>query len=221
MKHHRSSWIFPVIYIHPEPHVVSHRRSKHTVVAYRDAIYVFGGDNGWVLPVTGICPYCKLHCIIIQPFVVQQEEHVKWFAAVWCEGLLMVSVRLQPLLNSTVKKQTQYDDWALTCFYRAFTTGTPPAPRYHHSAVVYGSSMFVFGNLINLTVHPFFPFRSKWCCCNFFALLYFRWLHWRHILKFKPEKQKWPFWVQVCYRTVDRMESGGEVMYCKRFFKTI
>ena len=23
------------------------RRSKHTVVAYRDAIYVFGGDNGW------------------------------------------------------------------------------------------------------------------------------------------------------------------------------
>lgn len=31
--------------------------------------------------------------------------------------------------------------------YRAFTTGTPPAPRYHHSAVVYGSSMFVFGKL--------------------------------------------------------------------------
>uniref|UniRef100_A0A8C4TKF5 Leucine zipper like post translational regulator 1 n=1 Tax=Erpetoichthys calabaricus TaxID=27687 RepID=A0A8C4TKF5_ERPCA len=29
--------------------------------------------------------------------------------------------------------------------FRAFTTGTPPAPRYHHSAVVYGSSMFVFG----------------------------------------------------------------------------
>uniref|UniRef100_A0A8C3PW59 Leucine zipper like transcription regulator 1 n=1 Tax=Chrysolophus pictus TaxID=9089 RepID=A0A8C3PW59_CHRPC len=29
--------------------------------------------------------------------------------------------------------------------FQAFTTGTPPAPRYHHSAVVYGSSMFVFG----------------------------------------------------------------------------
>lgn len=27
---------------------VSCRRSKHTVVAYRDAIYVFGGDNGCV-----------------------------------------------------------------------------------------------------------------------------------------------------------------------------
>jgi hypothetical protein len=28
---------------------------------------------------------------------------------------------------------------------RAFTTGKPPAPRYHHSAVVHESSMFVFG----------------------------------------------------------------------------
>uniref|UniRef100_A0A671YAU2 Leucine zipper like post translational regulator 1 n=2 Tax=Sparus aurata TaxID=8175 RepID=A0A671YAU2_SPAAU len=55
---------------------VGARRSKHTVVAYRDAIYVFGGDNGTT---------------------------------------------------------------------DSFTTGTPPAPRYHHSAVVYGSSMFVFG----------------------------------------------------------------------------
>ncbi len=28
---------------------------------------------------------------------------------------------------------------------RAFSVGHPPAPRYHHSAVVYGSSMFIFG----------------------------------------------------------------------------
>ena len=25
---------------------VGARRSKHTVVAYKDAVYVFGGDNG-------------------------------------------------------------------------------------------------------------------------------------------------------------------------------
>uniref|UniRef100_A0A2K6TD61 Leucine zipper like post translational regulator 1 n=1 Tax=Saimiri boliviensis boliviensis TaxID=39432 RepID=A0A2K6TD61_SAIBB len=55
---------------------VGARRSKHTVVAYKDAIYVF---------------------------------EVLWSGT------------------------------------GAFTTGTPPAPRYHHSAVVYGSSMFVFG----------------------------------------------------------------------------
>lgn len=28
---------------------------------------------------------------------------------------------------------------------RVPSQGTPPAPRYHHSAVVHGSSMFVFG----------------------------------------------------------------------------
>ncbi|NXP43606.1 LZTR1 regulator, partial [Heliornis fulica] len=68
------------------------RRSKHTVVAYRDAIYVFGGDNG------------------------------------------------KTMLNDLLRFDVKDCSWC-----RAFTTGTPPAPRYHHSAVVYGSSMFVFG----------------------------------------------------------------------------
>lgn len=34
------------MFIDPDLHLVLFRRSKHTVVAYRDAIYVFGGDNG-------------------------------------------------------------------------------------------------------------------------------------------------------------------------------
>ncbi|XP_010832517.1 PREDICTED: leucine-zipper-like transcriptional regulator 1, partial [Bison bison bison] len=68
------------------------RRSKHTVVAYKDAIYVFGGDNG------------------------------------------------KTMLNDLLRFDVKDCSWC-----RAFTTGTPPAPRYHHSAVVYGSSMFVFG----------------------------------------------------------------------------
>ncbi|XP_045583758.1 leucine-zipper-like transcriptional regulator 1 isoform X1 [Procambarus clarkii] len=71
---------------------VGARRSKHTVVAYKDAIYVFGGDNG------------------------------KWM--------------LNDLLRFDVKEKS----WG-----RAFSTGSPPAPRYHHSAVVHESSMFVFG----------------------------------------------------------------------------
>lgn len=53
------------------------------MVAYKDAIYVFGGDNG------------------------------KWM--------------LNDLLRFDVKEKS----WG-----RAFSTGTPPAPRYHHSAVV-------------------------------------------------------------------------------------
>ncbi|XP_012223747.1 leucine-zipper-like transcriptional regulator 1 isoform X2 [Linepithema humile] len=71
---------------------VGARRSKHTIVAYKDAIYVFGGDNGKTM--------------------------------------------LNDLLRCDVKEKS----WG-----RAFATGTPPAPRYHHSAVVHDSSMFVFG----------------------------------------------------------------------------
>lgn len=44
------------------------------------------------------------------------------------------------MLNDLLRFDVKDCSWC-----RAFTTGTPPAPRYHHSAVVYGSSMFVFG----------------------------------------------------------------------------
>ncbi|RZF36495.1 hypothetical protein LSTR_LSTR015297 [Laodelphax striatellus] len=71
---------------------VGARRSKHTVVAYKDAIYVFGGDNG------------------------------------------------KSMLNDLLRFDVEEKSWG-----RAFVTGTPPAPRYHHSAVVHDSSMFVFG----------------------------------------------------------------------------
>ncbi|GAA6066538.1 leucine-zipper-like transcriptional regulator 1 isoform X1 [Tachysurus ichikawai] len=80
---------------------VGARRSKHTVVAYRDAIYVFGGDNG------------------------------------------------KNMLNDLLRFDVKDCSWC-----RAFTTGTPPAPRYHHSAVVYGSSMFVFGKFFTFPLIP-------------------------------------------------------------------
>ncbi|XP_025908999.1 leucine-zipper-like transcriptional regulator 1 isoform X2 [Nothoprocta perdicaria] len=44
------------------------------------------------------------------------------------------------MLNDLLRFDVKDCSWC-----RAFTTGTPPAPRYHHSAVVHGSSMFVFG----------------------------------------------------------------------------
>ncbi|KAG1650537.1 Leucine-zipper-like transcriptional regulator 1 [Nymphon striatum] len=71
---------------------VGARRSKHTVVAYKDAIFVFGGDNG------------------------------------------------KNMLNDLLRFDVKDKSWG-----RAFTSGTPPAPRYHHSAVVFEGSMFVFG----------------------------------------------------------------------------
>lgn len=71
---------------------VGARRSKHTVVSYRDAVYVFGGDNG------------------------------------------------KSMLNDLLRYDVKEKSWG-----RAFTSGQPPAPRYHHSAVVHEGSMYVFG----------------------------------------------------------------------------
>lgn len=68
------------------------RRSKHTVVSYKDAMFVFGGDNG------------------------------------------------KNMLNDLIRFGVKDKSWGRAC-----ATGTPPAPRYHHSAVVSGSSMFIFG----------------------------------------------------------------------------
>lgn len=44
------------------------------------------------------------------------------------------------MLNDLLRFDVKEKSWG-----RAFATGTPPAPRYHHSAVVHDSSMFVFG----------------------------------------------------------------------------
>ncbi|XP_065826736.1 leucine-zipper-like transcriptional regulator 1 [Oscarella lobularis] len=71
---------------------VGARRSKHTIVSWGTAIYVFGGDNG------------------------------------------------KRMLNDLLRFDCQDNSWG-----RVVTTGAPPAPRYHHSAVVYKDSMFVFG----------------------------------------------------------------------------
>lgn len=71
---------------------VGPRRSKHTVVAYKEGIYVFGGDNG------------------------------------------------KNMLNDLVRFDVNDESWSRAC-----TIGIPPAPRYHHSAVVTDYSMFVFG----------------------------------------------------------------------------
>ncbi|KYM96376.1 Leucine-zipper-like transcriptional regulator 1 [Cyphomyrmex costatus] len=67
-------------------------RSKHTMVAYNDDIYVFGGDNG------------------------------------------------KKMLNDVLRFDVKEKSWG-----RALATGVLPTSRYHHSAVIHGSSMFVFG----------------------------------------------------------------------------
>lgn len=69
------------------------RRSKHTLVAYNNALYVFGGDSG------------------------------------------------KTMLNDLLKYDIRTGKWSRL----VSAGGAPPAPRYHHSAVVFGGSMLVFG----------------------------------------------------------------------------
>jgi len=44
------------------------------------------------------------------------------------------------MLNDLLRFDVKENSWG-----RVVTTGSPPAPRYHHSAVVFSTSMFVFG----------------------------------------------------------------------------
>lgn len=71
---------------------VGAKRSKHTMVAWDDRVYVFGGDNG------------------------------------------------KKMLNDFLVSHVRDSSWA-----RVVYTGQPPPPRYHHSAVVFRNSMFIFG----------------------------------------------------------------------------
>jgi len=71
---------------------VGSKRSKHTLVAWGELLYVFGGDNG------------------------------------------------KRMLNDLLRFDIKDSSWG-----RVVASGQPPAPRYHHSAVLFANSMFVFG----------------------------------------------------------------------------
>lgn len=71
---------------------VGAKRSKHTIVSCKNAIFVFGGDDG------------------------------------------------RKMLNDLLRFDLHDNSWG-----RVVTKHHPPAPRYHHSAVVFGDSMFIFG----------------------------------------------------------------------------
>ena len=84
---------------------VGPRRTKHTMVAYKDAVYVFGGDKG------------------------------------------------KSMLNDLLRFDVKEKSWG-----RAVSNGTPPAPRYHHSAVVHGARNV---SLISITALSLFLFIRK------------------------------------------------------------
>ncbi|XP_026473112.1 leucine-zipper-like transcriptional regulator 1 [Ctenocephalides felis] len=119
---------------------VGARRSKHTVVAYKDAIYVFGGDNG------------------------------------------------KSMLNDLIRFDINEKSWG-----RAFSTGTPPASRYHHSAVVYGSSMFIFGGYTG-DIHSNSNLTNK-----------------NDLFEYKFQNAQWVEWKFTGKRPVPRSAHGAAV----------
>ena len=55
-------------------------------------------------------------------------------------------MEIQFIFLNLPEKTFRRNNNLLLCFYfRAVTKGAAPAPRYHHSAVIFGPNMLVFG----------------------------------------------------------------------------
>jgi len=121
---------------------VGARRSKHTVVAYKDAVYVFGGDNG------------------------------------------------KSMLNDLLRFDVKEKSWG-----RAFSRpqDIPPAPRYHHSAVVHEASMFIFGGYTG-DIHSNSNLTNR-----------------NDLWEYKFATGQWTQWVTACRKPVARSAHGAAV----------
>jgi len=121
---------------------VGARRSKHTVVSYKDAVYVFGGDNG------------------------------------------------KSMLNDLLRFDVKEKSWG-----RAFSRpqDTPPAPRYHHSAVVHECSMYIFGGYTG-DIHSNSNLRNQ-----------------NDLWEYKFATGQWSQWMPSCRKPVPRSAHGAAV----------
>ena len=88
---------------------VGAKRSKHTMVAWDDKVYVFGGDDG------------------------------------------------KRMLNDFLVSHVNDSSWARV----VITGGQAPPPRYHHSAVVFRNSMFIFGGYTTGDINSNSNLRNK------------------------------------------------------------
>lgn len=81
------------------------------------------------------------------------------------------------MLNDLIRFDVKDKSWQ-----RAVATGTAPAPRYHHSAVLYGSSMFVFGGYTG-DIHSNSNLTNKNDLFEY-KLQNGQWLEWKFIGKY-------------------------------------
>jgi len=117
-------------------------RSKHTVVAYKDAVYVFGGDNG------------------------------------------------KSMLNDLLRFDVKEKSWGIAFSRRE---DIPPAPRYHHSAVVHEGSMYIFGGYTG-DIHSNSNLTNR-----------------NDLWEYKFATGQWSQWQTVCRKPVARSAHGAAV----------
>lgn len=70
-------------------------------------------------------------------FYIGKHTCVSWTSGVYVFG----GDNGKSMLNDLIRFDCKDKSWSKI----RFSSGSPPAPRYHHSAVVYNQSMFVFG----------------------------------------------------------------------------
>lgn len=162
------------------------RRSKHTVVAYRDAIYVFGGDNGYVA--------CNWDCHTW--FIVEFEltwvcnkrpstERICWMT---CSALMWRTAHgagEQCTLRDLFWWCKNIHDLCLV----SLTERSPLEPRLPRDITIRLS--FMEAACLFLVIFFFFGNHLWLSSCVLFVLAsylyrmfktFFRWLHGRHLL---------------------------------------
>ncbi|XP_051495056.1 leucine-zipper-like transcriptional regulator 1 isoform X2 [Apus apus] len=127
---------------------VGARRSKHTVVAYRDAIYVFGGDNGKTMLNDLLrfdvkdCSWCRAFTTGTAPAPRYHHSAVVYGSSMFVFGGYTGDI----YSNSNLKNKNdlfeykfatgQWTEWK--------TEGRLPVARSAHGATVYSDKLWIF-----------------------------------------------------------------------------
>lgn len=127
---------------------VGARRSKHTAVAYKDAIYVFGGDNGKSMLNDLIRfdirekSWTKMGCMGVPPAPRYHHSAVVHRSSMFVFGGYTGDILANSNLtnkNDLFEYKFQSAQWVQWKF-----TGQEPVPRSAHGAAVYDDKLWIF-----------------------------------------------------------------------------
>ncbi|XP_026727565.1 leucine-zipper-like transcriptional regulator 1 isoform X2 [Trichoplusia ni] len=127
---------------------VGARRSKHTAVAYKDAIYVFGGDNGKSMLNDLIRfdirekSWTKTGCMGVPPAPRYHHSAVVHRSSMFVFGGYTGDI----LANSNLTNKNDLFEYKFTSaqWVQWRFTGQEPVPRSAHGAAVYDDKLWIF-----------------------------------------------------------------------------